>query len=325
MPATRERWRASSSTSSCATARRPRWSSPPCIRGRPTRSSRPRATGACAWWRARCSWTGTARSRCASRRHAGYEATAELIARWHGRDRLGYAVTPRFAGDVERGAAPAGGAAPRRAPGSVAAEPCRRESGRGPVGARAVPRLPELPRRLRPVRPATTARDVCPLHPHRRRGPPAPGGEQHRRRVLPDVEPVPGERALRPGRRRSGPASGSGWGPTSAAAPASACSGRSARPTRWRGSRGATLTPWRAFYLATLGGARALGLEAAIGSFQPGREADCVVLDPAATPLLARRMGVASALEDRLFAWMTLGDDRAVAAVHLLGRRVAAR
>ena len=85
---------------------------------------------------------------------------------------------------------------------------------------------------------------------------------------------------------------------------------------------GATLTPWRAFYLATLGGARALGLEAAIGSFQPGGEADCVVLDPAATPLLGRRMAVARTLEERLSAWMTLGDDRAVAAVHLLGRRV---
>jgi guanine deaminase len=86
---------------------------------------------------------------------------------------------------------------------------------------------------------------------------------------------------------------------------------------------GATLTAWRAFYLATLGGARALGLAEAIGSFQPGREADVVVLDPQAMPLLARRMAATSTLEERLFAWMTLGDDRAVAAVHLMGRRTA--
>src|SRR5262249_48237687 len=85
---------------------------------------------------------------------------------------------------------------------------------------------------------------------------------------------------------------------------------------------GATLTPWRALYLATLGGAVALGLEDSVGSFQPGREADLVVLDPHATPLLARRMARATSLEERLFAWQVLGDDRAIAAVHLLGRRV---
>ena len=44
-----------------------------------------------------------------------------------------------------------------------------------------------------------------------------------------------------------------------------------------------------AFYLATLGGARAIGQERWIGNFTPGKEADFVVLDPGATPLLCRR------------------------------------
>ena len=87
--------------------------------------------------------------------------------------------------------------------------------------------------------------------------------------------------------------------------------------------RGAALTPWRALYLATLGGARALGLDDVIGSFRPGREADFVVLDPAATPILARRLARATSLEERLFAWLILGDERAVAAVHLMGHAVA--
>ncbi len=79
------------------------------------------------------------------------------------------------------------------------------------------------------------------------------------------------------------------------------------------------LGAWDALYLATLGGARALALDASIGSFQPGREADFVVLDPAATPLLARRTARCDSFEELVFALMVLGDDRAVAETWLLG------
>jgi guanine deaminase len=54
--------------------------------------------------------------------------------------------------------------------------------------------------------------------------------------------------------------------------------------------RGAALDPFHALYLATLGGARALDLGDRIGNLAPGKEADFLVLDLAATPLLARRM-----------------------------------
>lgn len=83
--------------------------------------------------------------------------------------------------------------------------------------------------------------------------------------------------------------------------------------------QGQRLSALRAFYLATLGGARALHLDDTIGSFQPGREADFVVLDPAATPLLARRSGAARTLEERLFAWMILGDERAIRETYVMG------
>jgi len=49
------------------------------------------------------------------------------------------------------------------------------------------------------------------------------------------------------------------------------------------------ISAFEAFYLATLGGARSLGLEDRIGSLEAGREADIVVLEPKATPLLAFR------------------------------------
>ncbi|CAL94840.1 guanine deaminase [Azoarcus olearius] len=81
---------------------------------------------------------------------------------------------------------------------------------------------------------------------------------------------------------------------------------------------GQHLSPERAFYLATLGGARSLYLDHRIGNFAPGKEADFVVLDPAATPLLARR-ALAGTLAERLFVLMMLGDDRCIAATHILG------
>ncbi|TDN56167.1 guanine deaminase [Azoarcus indigens] len=83
--------------------------------------------------------------------------------------------------------------------------------------------------------------------------------------------------------------------------------------------RGSSLSAERAFYLATLGGARSLYLDGEIGNFLPGKEADFVVLDPAASPLLARRTAHADSLAERLFVLMTLGDDRCVAATWVLG------
>ncbi|MDQ7988156.1 MAG: guanine deaminase [Candidatus Dactylopiibacterium sp.] len=85
---------------------------------------------------------------------------------------------------------------------------------------------------------------------------------------------------------------------------------------------GQTLSPWRAWYLATLGGAHALALDHAIGNFLPGREADFVVLDSTRIPELDFRLRYASTLAERLFALMMLGDERCVAATHVLGERV---
>ena len=79
------------------------------------------------------------------------------------------------------------------------------------------------------------------------------------------------------------------------------------------------LNPFKSLYLATLGGAKALNLDTYIGTLHPGTEADFVVLDYHATPLLQYRMAQATTLEERLFILMTLGDDRAVRATYILG------
>ncbi|MBL8309307.1 MAG: guanine deaminase [Burkholderiales bacterium] len=88
---------------------------------------------------------------------------------------------------------------------------------------------------------------------------------------------------------------------------------------------GHSLSPAYALYLATLGGARALSLEHALGSITPGKAADFALLDPCATPLLARRTQMRDDPLDTFFALMTLGDDRAVAATYANGRCVHRR
>ena len=82
---------------------------------------------------------------------------------------------------------------------------------------------------------------------------------------------------------------------------------------------GSTLPALRMFYLATLGGARSMQLEGTIGNFTRGAEADFIVLDRQATPLLARRTAQAGSLEELLFALAMLGDDRTVAATYAAG------
>jgi guanine deaminase len=86
--------------------------------------------------------------------------------------------------------------------------------------------------------------------------------------------------------------------------------------------QGQDLAPLRAFYLATLGAARCLGLEDRIGRLEVGAEADFIVLDLQATELIARRTAAAHTLSDVLRILMTLGDDRAVKATYILGRQV---
>jgi guanine deaminase len=82
---------------------------------------------------------------------------------------------------------------------------------------------------------------------------------------------------------------------------------------------GLSLSPQRLWWLHTAGAARALGLEGVIGNLQPGHEADFLVLNPAATPLLARKTAQARNLDELLFALIVLGDERVVERVAVNG------
>ncbi len=85
--------------------------------------------------------------------------------------------------------------------------------------------------------------------------------------------------------------------------------------------RGDVLSAFDLFYLATLAGAKALGIDRSVGNFIPGKEADFIVLDLKATPLMERRIGICQSLEEELFVALILGDDRNIQATYLMGEK----
>ena len=85
---------------------------------------------------------------------------------------------------------------------------------------------------------------------------------------------------------------------------------------------GLSLSPQNLWWQHTAGAAAALGLDGVIGNLRHGCEADFVVLDPQATPLLARKTRNARNLDELLFSLIVLGDDRAVAGVAVNGTLV---
>ncbi len=75
---------------------------------------------------------------------------------------------------------------------------------------------------------------------------------------------------------------------------------------------GLSLSPQHLWWQHTAGAAAALGLGGVVGNLQKGCEADFVVLNPQATPLLARKTSLANSLDELLFAMIVLGDDRLI-------------
>ena len=78
----------------------------------------------------------------------------------------------------------------------------------------------------------------------------------------------------------------------------------------------------RSLYMSTLGGARALDLDRCIGNFEQGKEADFVVLDYAPTELIRLRLERTSSVMEKMFVLQMLGDDRAIRETWIMGNKI---
>ena len=89
--------------------------------------------------------------------------------------------------------------------------------------------------------------------------------------------------------------------------------------------RGRYLSGSQLFYMATLGAARSMDIDHHVGSLAPGKEADFIVLDPQATPLMKLRTERVASYDELLFVLAMLGDDRTIAATFSHGACVHRR
>jgi guanine deaminase len=89
--------------------------------------------------------------------------------------------------------------------------------------------------------------------------------------------------------------------------------------------RGYVLHPAKAFWLATVGSAQVMRIDDRVGNLAAGFDADIAVLDLHSTPLITDRTRRAADLWETLFIQMMLGDDRAIAATYIGGRKLHMR
>lgn len=80
-----------------------------------------------------------------------------------------------------------------------------------------------------------------------------------------------------------------------------------------------SLSSVEAFYLATLGAARALKLDSYIGSLSKNKEADFIMINPNNHKSINRRIQRCNTIEEELFVYMTMGDERIIDRTYIAG------
>ncbi len=87
--------------------------------------------------------------------------------------------------------------------------------------------------------------------------------------------------------------------------------------------RGRALHPAELLWLATEGSAKALRIEDRVGALRPGLAADLIVLDLVSTPAIAQRAAQADSIWEAVFPTIMMGDDRAIKAVRIMGEPIS--
>ena len=256
---------------------------------------------------------------------SGYDDSAELIARWHNRGRQHVRADAAFRADLDRSAARSVRRARAQASGRVHPEPRRGEHRRDQMGREPVPGASQLSRHLRSLRPAAPPRGVRPLHLSRRRATASAWRETGA-----VASHCPTSNLFLGSGLFDFDKAGEADMPVALATDVGGGTSFSMLQTMNEAHKvarltGHHLTATRMFWLATTGAAQVLDLDDKIGTLAAGSEADFVVLDPHATPLLARRTARTESLEELLFAFALLGDDRAVYETYAAGKRVHSR
>ena len=82
-----------------------------------------------------------------------------------------------------------------------------------------------------------------------------------------------------------------------------------------------SLGAMEALAMSTLGNAQAMQLEHCIGNLLPGRDADFAVLSPGDNPITRRRVEQARNIEEEMFIYMTLGDEQCVSSTYVAGEK----
>jgi guanine deaminase len=251
---------------------------------------------------------------------AAYSDSRALIARWHGRGRLGYVITPRFTPTSTPGQLAALGALWREHPGCLMQTHLSEQTdeiawvrrlhpeardyldtyeAHGLVGPGAVfgHAIHLTPRERARLREAGAALVHCPT------------SNTFIGSGLFDMGGLVAEG------QRIGLATDTGGGSSFSMLRTMAAAYEVAQ------LRGRALHPAELWWLATAGSARALRLDDRIGTLAPGMEADMVVIDLASTPAIAQAAARAETVWQAIFPTIMMGDDRAVAAVYLAGQR----
>jgi guanine deaminase len=256
---------------------------------------------------------------------SGYRDSAALIAKWHGRDRARYAITPRFAITSSEAQLEAAGTLAKEHPGCLVQTHLSEQPAEiatvsalypwakhythvydrfGLLGPRSLFAHGIHLSKRECARLAATGSSVvhCPT-----------SNSFLGSGIMPFT-----------GRHRGSPRVGVALGTDVGGGTSYSMLATMAEAYRLQMLAGYRASAFELFHLATLGNAEVLHLADEIGSLDTGKWGDIVVLDPAATPVLAARHALSNSLEDMLFALMILGDDRAVSATYVAGRRMEA-